>query len=160
MKDDIENKFIDGVFSRRKWDAPELSSAGEIRKRLEELNVIGRKIARLKMISLSYEHTVDGIEDEAYYCLERTHENENEVQQLSDYENIPKDLMFSRHAQIDEPFLIRFEDGDTLEILCPVEEVFQIGINQIPWDIKPGINWQNEDADNLFRTVSVKWWPV
>ena len=61
-------------------------------------------------------------------------------------------MQFSRYAQIDEPFLIEFEDGDIFEVDTPQDPEFRMSMNCIPWWIKAGTNQPNVEADILFSS--------
>ena len=102
----------------------------------------------MKMIGLSYNHAQDYIEDFAYGQLK--HLDENERQHKSSYANIDPNMRFVRYAEIDEPILIEFEDGDVFEIDTPQEPEFRMSMNRIPWLINAGTNHPNIDANILF----------
>jgi len=150
MNHTVIDHFSTGEFSWGEWTALKFTAADELRKHIDSLNLIGRKIEYLRMIGLSYMHTREWVEESAFCHYDKILDNEDEVRRLSDYENIDPDLMYDRYAQIDEPFLIGFEDGDNLELISPVEGSFMISMNHIPWGIKAGTNLPNEDADVLF----------
>lgn len=140
--------FQDNVFSAEEWSAPRMVSPKEIRDRLHSFALCGRKIRRMRMIGLSYFHTRDWIEDAAYGQLKDL--SEEERQRRSQYSMIDPDLPFARCAEIDEPLLIEFEDGDVFEIDTPQEPEFCMSMNCIPWWIGAGTNQPNADADILF----------
>lgn len=142
--------FKEDEFTRREWTAPEFTLPDGCQEYLDNLKLIGRKIKQIKMIGLNYMHVREWIENEAYLLLENKVLDEAERQKQSDYKNIAPDMLFDRYAQIDEPLMIEFEDGDRHEMLSPFEGRFQASINHIPWDINNGINDKNEDANNLF----------
>ncbi len=144
MKDNFENN----IFSARVWSAPSFKCADEIKGELERLNLVGRKIKRMRMIGLSYFLTRDWIESAAYEKL--PHLSEEERQLCSEYKNIAPDMEFVRSTIIDEPFLIEFEDGDVFEIDTPMDPYYRFGMNHIPWYIGAYINEPNCDADVLF----------
>ena len=100
----MEDVFENYIFSARKWSAPEFKQADKIKKELERLNLVGRKIKRMRMIGLSYYLTRDWIESAAYEKL--SHLPEEERQHYSEYKNIAPDMEFVRSSTIDEPFLI------------------------------------------------------
>lgn len=143
-----KNKFEDYIFSSQEWSAPAMVAPGEIRKRISSFKLEGRKIRKLRMIGLSYMLTRDWIESHAYDCLEPYEEEERKKR--SDYRNIDPATPFGCVAQIDEPFLIGFEDGDVFEIDTPQQPEFRMSMNCIPWEIKAGTNLPNVDANVLF----------
>lgn len=109
--------FKDYTFSAREWSAPTMVSPKEIRERIDSFSLCGRKIKRMRLIGLSYFHTRDWVEEAAYRQVE--HLPEEERQRKSNYPTIDPTMQFSRYAQIDEPFLIEFEDGDIFEVDTP-----------------------------------------
>ncbi len=145
----MKNGFGDNTFSAEKWPAPTMEDPNEIRERLADLNLENRVIRRVKLIGIDYTHIRNRIEDYAY-CRLATLDDEEERQRLSNYENIDPDTLYDRMAEIDEPFLIEFEDGDTFEIITPQEEEFRFSMNTIPWGIGAGKNLPNVDPGILF----------
>ena len=140
--------FTDYTFSAKEWSAPTLKYAGEIKKELEKMQLFGRQIKKMKMIGLSYYLTRDWIESTAYNML--SHLPEDERQYMSNYKNISPDMEFSRYSEIDEPFLIEFDDGDVFEIDTPQDPCYCFSMNRIPWYINAGTNLPNTDANKLF----------
>lgn len=149
-KNTVIDNFSKGEFSRREWTAPEFTSAAELREYLDSLNLVGRKIKELRMIGLSYMHTCEWVEESAYCHYKNLLDDKEEIGRLSDYDSIDPELPYDRYAQIDEPLLIRFEDEDRLEIICPVKGEIQVSMNHILWWIDAGTNLPNEDANVLF----------
>lgn len=142
------DNFKDYTFSAREWSAPTMVSPKEIRERIDSFSLCGRKIKRMRLIGLSYFHTRDWVEEAAYRQVE--HLPEEERQRKSNYPTIDSTMQFSRYAQIDEPFLIEFEDGDIFEVDTPQDPEFRMSMNCIPWWIKAGTNQPNAEADVLF----------
>lgn len=140
--------FTGYTFSGKEWSAPTLEYAEEIKKELEKMQLVGRQIKKMKMIGLSYYLTRDWIESTAYRKL--SHLPEDERQEMSNYKNISPDMKFSRYSEIDEPFLIEFEDGDVFEIDTPHDTCYRFSMNCIPWYINAGTNLPNADANKLF----------
>lgn len=143
-----QDNFKNFTFSAGEWSAPVMVSADEIRERISKLNLVGRKIKRLRMIGLSYFLTRDRVEDTAYGLMSDLPQTQRENQ--SEYKYIPSDLQFLRSSQIDEPLLVQFEDGDVFEIDTPQEADYRFSMNCIPWYIDAGTNQPNVDADRLF----------
>mgnify|MGYP004699178847 FL=1 len=116
--------FKDYTFSAQEWSAPTMVSVAEIKERLASFNLVGRKIERMKMIGLAYNLRRDCIEECAYNFWDKLEEDER--QKCSEYENIDPSTEIYRYAEIDEPFLIGFEDGDSFEIDAHQEPEFRI----------------------------------
>ncbi len=140
--------FKDDTFSSSEWSAPTMVSPQEIRERIDSFALCGRKIKRMKLIGLSYDHTRHCVEEAAYRQIE--HLSEEERQRKSNYQTIDADMQFYRYAKIDEPILIEFEDGAIFEICTPQEPEFRMSMNRIPWRINAGTNQPNIEADILF----------
>ena len=143
-----KDNFKDYTFSAREWSAPTMVSPKEIRERIDSFALCGRKIKRMRMIGLSYFHTRDWVEEAAYRQVEHLPEKERQLK--SDYSTIDPDMQFNRYAEIDEPLLIEFEDGDVFEIETPQAPEFRMSMNCIPWWIDAGTNQPNIEADILF----------
>ena len=110
-----KDSFKDYTFSAHEWSAPTMVSVAEIKERLASFNLVGRKIERMKMIGLAYNLRRDCIEECAYNFWDKLEEDER--QKCSEYENIDPSIEIYRYAEIDEPFLIGFEDGDSFDDL-------------------------------------------
>lgn len=140
--------FTDYRFSSREWTARSFMLPEPLRAQLEVFKLRGRKIKSLKTIGLSYNLKREMLEESAYSVL--AHLGEEERQTRSEYSNIDPSMKVLRIVEVDEPFLIEFEDGDVLEILAPYEAEFRFSMNQVPWDIAAGTNLPNVDADVIF----------
>ena len=157
-----KNNFKDNTFSAQEWSAPSMVSPAEIKRLVESFHLKGRKIKRIKMIGLAYNLSRDWIEERAYNFYEELPEEEK--QKKSDYPNIELSIPYCRYAEIDEPLMIEFEDGDVFEIDTPQVPEFRMSMNCIPWWINAGTNLPNADANILFapclgrtiRSVEVK----
>ena len=145
-KDDFKNF----EFDRNEWSAPYMVSFQEIKKRIEGFNLIGREIKDIRVIGLSYMHRKDWVEEATYNYLEKKGLSEQEIQEVSDYENIDEETPMLRYMEIDEPIMFWFEDGDHFEIVTEVEPEYRMSMNSIPWWIDAGINYPNADASIIF----------
>ncbi len=143
-----KNQFKDNTFSSREWSAPYIADPDEIKMRIASFKLEGRTINSMRFIGLCYRHRRDLIEECAYAALKQM--DADDWLRLSEYENIPPALPFDRSAEIDEPLLIRFGDGDVFEIETPEDPEFRFSMNCIPWDIRAGINHPNLDANIIF----------
>lgn len=143
-----KDDYKDHTFSAQEWSAPYMVDPIEIRSRLDSLKLEGRTIKSLKLIGLSYPHVRDWIEEHAYVSLEQFEEEERHLR--SEYRNIAGDIQYARYAEIDEPILIKFEDGSIFEIETPQEPEFRFSMDCIPWSIGAGTNMPNLDANIMF----------
>ena len=141
--------FENDTFESREWSAPIMVSPNEIEERIRAMNLVGREIESVRIMGLSYCHTEDWIEESAYNALPED-VSEEEKQLKSDYANISNDLMLARFAHIDDPFLIKFTDGDVFEIDTPQTPEYRFSMNCIPWNIQTNTRTNNMDATILF----------
>ncbi len=147
---DGKNNFEDNTFSAKEWAAPSMVSPEEIRKWISSFQIEGRKIKMLRMVGLDYYQTRDAIESYAYKYLEQYEDGER--QRRSEYRNIDPEMPYGCCSEIDEPFLIAFEDGDVFEIVTPQVPEFRMSMNCIPWDIEAGTNMPNTDANVIYAS--------
>ena len=143
-----KNNFKDNIFNSEEWSAPCMVDPEEIKASVGSFHLEGRIVKRLKFIGMDYSHSRDFIEDAAYRQLKQY--DEDERQRRSDYDNIAPKTKYGRYAELDEPFLIWFEDNDVLEIDTPQEPEFRLSMNCISWYIDGGCNIRNVDANVLF----------
>ncbi len=147
-----ENKqdvFEDNEFNPEKWTAPVLTSPKAIRRQINKFALRGRKIKNLKIIGLDFLHTREAIECEAYDTL--TALPEDKRWSKATYFEIDDDTQLNRCAEINNPILIEFDDGDIFEIGIPLEHQFRISMNHIPWQAELRmVGRSNVDADDLF----------
>ena len=143
-----KDNFTNNIFSAQEWSAPTLSNPDEIKKRINSFNLEGKLISKMRFVGLSFFHTRLGVEEYAYGELSEYETVER--QRLSEYDNIPPDTQFIRAAQIDEPFIIEFEDGDTFEIDTPDTPLFSFSMNCISHSIESDMLPANIDANILF----------
>lgn len=122
-----ENKqdvFEDNEFNPEKWTAPVLTSPKVIRRQINKFALRGCKIKNIKIIGLDFLHTREAIECEAYDTL--TDLPEDKRWSKATYFEIDDDTQLNRRAEINNPILIEFDDGDIFEIGIPLEHQFRI----------------------------------
>ena len=142
--------FENNTFDQKKWLAPTITSADVIENIFASMKLVGRTVQDVRIFGLSYWHTEESIEDSAYNALPKSLSGE-ERQRQSNFNNISDELQLVRHAIIDDPFMIKFTDGDIFEIDTPQEPEYSFSMNCIPWDIKSGHQRNNIDASILFE---------
>ena len=120
----------------------------EIKELLKSFNLEGRAIKQMRMIGLAYNLRREWIEERAYNYLDEL--KDPDCGEKSDYSKIDASIPYYRFAEIDEPLLIEFEDGDIFEIDTPQVPEFSMSMNCIPWWIEAGTNLPNADANILF----------
>ncbi len=134
------------------WEEKTISSVDEAQKLLDSFHLVGRKVKRMRFVGMCYDLTEYNIEDYAYNALDKSMD-EVERQTKSDFDNIDNEFKLERLAEIDEPLLIEFEDGDRLELSATWKHYYILTMNHIPWNIEANVNLPNIDANVLFSPL-------
>ena len=135
-------------FDFNKWSVPLIQEPNELMQKLKELNIIGRKIVKIKCVGLCYNFRKEQIEESTYsYYEERKTEN---LEKILDYDNIPNTTMLQRYVEIDEPIIFYLDNGDRFEIDYSFGSTIKIGKNSLPENIECGINLPNADMNVVF----------
>ena len=143
------NKFKNNVFSYWEWSAPILQTHDEIIDKLKELKLEGRKIKNVHCVGMAYNWRDDEIGESVYNSLDRmTKEERKRLKNPRAF--LPEGIFLLKWAEIDEPLLIEFEDGDVLAIDYSEGSSVRIDINTIPKNITFGTNRPTIHADKLF----------
>lgn len=138
-------------FDGRIWSAPILETPEEVYEFVRSNEIIGRKIAEVKAIGLVYNLNLDYYEDAVLNALDQLNDAQKSI--IDDEKLFPENLFICRWMEIDEPLLIKFEDGDILAVDFSYGDGIRMSLNDIPWDIEAGINSPNIDADKLFSEI-------
>lgn len=140
IKTSGDNHFPENKFDFWTWSAPVLQTPEEVVAKFRELKLIGRTIEDICAVGYNYDFT-----DDCYYDIFKA------IHQGDDKELAA--LKFPCFAMIDEPLLIRFEDGDVLGIDFSEGSSVRMELNTLPWDIRPTINSRNFVARRMFKEV-------
>ncbi|WP_458401736.1 hypothetical protein [Candidatus Avelusimicrobium sp.] len=133
-----------------KQESTRLSTEKQIKDFFLKLNIIGKKIKSIKILGWDYDHDRVGVEDLAFRQLEKVL-SEEQAKEKAKYSNIPKDLMFYRIAEVDEPIVIELNDGRRLEILIlELDNIFYADVNKISPNATWDINSANVDGNVMF----------
>lgn len=133
-------------FNYYEWARKNSVAGSEIPMRLYNMNLKGRKISDIRFTSRVYNFSAE--------CLEETISNlirfypEDIVKDL-DFKRLPDEFPIPMVFKMDEPVLIKFEDGDVLEIFNPWEGKFIVSMNEIPWEAKGRINKENVNGSKI-----------
>ena len=111
IKNGYDN-FEKDEFSGNVWSTPVLISPEELKNRLRGYRLEGRTIADIKLVGYCYSLSYYVLESKVVIESDEYDDNYDSVGMEIDY-----DEPLSMLAEIDEPILIRFEDGDVLELL-------------------------------------------
>lgn len=131
------------------WNVKLIQEPNELMETLKSFNLKGKTIKNIRLVGMCYNLSEDEATDIAYkYYLDK----QIEVDEIlcSTYDSIPDEVEFNRYAQIDEPIIIEFDDGDRLEIDYSEASSLKIGLNSLPKNIQCGCNIANVDGNILF----------
>ncbi len=95
-----DNRFKNNVFDFWTWSAPILQTPEEVVAKIRELKLIGRTIKDISVVGYSYQQN----SSDAYYEIFKAIQRGDDKALAS--------LEFPCMLEIDDPLLIRFEDGD------------------------------------------------
>ncbi len=149
---DGKNKFENNEFSFWEWSAPILQTHDEIISKIRELNLTGRKIKAVHCVGMAYNWSDDELGERIYRKLEdMTPEQRSTLPNPCPY--LPEGIHLTRWIEIDEPFLIEFEDGDILAIDYSEGSSVRMELNTIPKGISHGTNRPTIHANKLFSDI-------
>lgn len=140
IKTSGDNHFPENEFDFWTWSAPVLQTPEEVVAKIRELKLVGRTIKDICAVGRNYDFNGD-----RYYDIFKAI-REGDDKALAALE-------FPCLAEIDEPLLIRFEDGDVLGIDFSEGSSVRMDLNTLPWDIRPAINGRNFSAGRMFKEV-------
>ncbi len=149
---DGKNKFPNNEFSFWEWSAPVLQTHDEVSAKIKELKLQGRVIKGFYSVGMGYNWREDDIGDAIYNTLE-TMIKEKRISSKGPFPFLPEGVYISRYAEIDEPFLIEFEDGDILGIDYSEGSCVRMELNTIPKDIQFGTNSPTFHPNVLFESL-------
>lgn len=132
------------------WHAPVYTNYEEICRALGKHNIYNKRIERIHPIGMAQELWPN----RGFHVLQR----ELRVQGSPYQDLFCGDYVRKRYPQLEqtmvccevtlnEPLVICFEDGSTMELLPREGKGLQIGFDQIPADVQDGANDSNFDAD-------------
>lgn len=149
---DGKNSFENNVFSFWEWSAPILQTHQEVTAKIKELKPEGRVIKGFYTVGMGYNWNDDNI-GEAVYCALAKMVKEKRISSNGPFPFLPEGVYISRYAEIDEPFLIEFEDGDVLGIDYSEGSCVRVELNTIPKDISFGTNPRTFHPNVLFGSL-------
>jgi len=147
-----ENNFKDNTYSFWEWSAPILQTHDEVIDKIRELKLQGRVVKSFYTVGMGYNWRDDDIGDAIYNTLEAKI-NEKLISPDGPFPFLPEGIYIPRYAEIDEPFLIEFEDGDILGIDYSEGSSVRMEMNTIPKDIHYGTNRKTFHPNVLFRSL-------
>ena len=142
------NIFVDNTFSWGTWSPDVLQTAEEVHAVFNALDVTGQKVVGFKAIGMAYNLREELIEETVYrYACELSPETLNGA---DPYNWCDATMPHPCAVELDEPFIIIFENGDRLEMDFSEASSVRMGKNHIPLTIKYGTNYNNFHADRFF----------
>lgn len=140
IKTSGDNRFPENKFDFWTWSAPVLQTPEEVVAKFRELKLIGRTIRDICVIGYNYIFNGD-----PYYDIFKAIQQGDEKALAA--------LEFPCLIRIDEPLLIRFEDGDVLGIDFSEGSSVRMDLNTLPWVIGSKGGIKNFIAGRMFKEV-------
>ena len=147
-----KNNFKNNEYSFWEWSAPILQTHEEVTSKIKELKLQGRVIKGFYSVGMGYNWNEDDIGDAIYNATKRLIK-ENRITSRGPFPFLPEGVYISRYAEIDEPFLIEFEDGDILGVDYSEGSCVRMELNTIPKDIEFGTNRRTFHPNVLFGSL-------
>ncbi len=147
-----KNNYKDNTYSYWEWSAPILQTHDEIIAKIKELKLQGRVIKGFYAVGMGYNWTDRDIGEAIYNTLERMIK-ESRISSEGPFPFLPEGVYIPRYAELDEPFLIEFEDGDILGIDYSEGSSVRMEMNTVPKDIHFGTNRRTFHPDVLFASL-------
>lgn len=146
------NSYQNNQFNFWDWSAPILQTPEEVIQKVHELQLVDRIVKDVVAVGMGYNWTDYGIDEAVYTAIDRMHPLLKE--QIPNPDSfLPKGVEILCFAEIDEPLLILFEDGDTLCISHDEGSCVRMDLNTIPLSIQPGTNKRTFHAGRLFDDI-------
>ena len=147
-----KNNYKNNEFAFWEWSAPILQTHEEVMTKIKELKLQGRKIKKFYAVGMGYNWTDDAVGSAIYNVLEGMI-NEKQISKNGPFPFFPQGVHISRYVEIDEPFLIEFEDGDVLGVDYSEGSSVRLEMNTIPKDIHYGTNRPTFHPNVLFDSL-------
>lgn len=152
IRSDGKNQFPGHFFSFWEWSAPILQTAEEVIQRFHELKLEGRVVKDIHAIGMGYNWTDYGIDEAVYNAMEKMSQPDRAAISNPDA-FLPEGVELPCFAEIDEPLLIVFEDGDVLGITFDEGSCVRMALNTLPLTLEYGTNRKTFHANRLFRDM-------
>jgi len=122
-------RFKNNKFNWFEWDVPVITDPIELRKRIDSFNIECRTIKNIVFTGSYFDHDA----------------------RFANW--IDESNMEPKRAEIDEPLLVEFEDGDVLSVLFSDVSTVKVGMNDIPLSIDSEYFYEGNrrfDANAIF----------
>lgn len=147
-----KNQYKNNVFDGWEWSAPRLQTYEEALQKVKELKLEGRVIKNFYAVGMGYNWTDNDLGEAIYLALEKK-DITGELPPEGTYPYFPEGVSLFRWAELDEPFLVEFEDGDILCLDWSSQASVRMELNTIPKDIRGGTNKKNFHPNALFSPL-------
>jgi hypothetical protein len=143
-----DNIFRDNIFDWFSWAADVFQTPAELKTAFDSLGVIGKRISGIVTVGGNRYFSNDYIEEIMFQQAESLSDGErNGIDPHFWYDPL---FTFGRTIEIDEPFVIIFEDDARLEIDFSEGSSVAIGMNSIPTGIEPAVYSRNFNPTKFF----------
>ena len=147
-----KNNYTNNRFAYWEWSAPVLQTYDEVVAKFRELKLQGRRIKSFYTVGMGYNWTHNAIGNAIYNALA----DKIAAKQITPdgpFPFLPEGAHITRYAEIDEPFLIEFEDGDVLGVDYSEGSSVRLEMNTVPKDIQYGTNHPTFHPNVLFESL-------
>ena len=125
-----ENIFEDNVFDWYSWASEIIQTPAQLREAFDNLNLVGKRIIDIFSVGGAHNLAGDYVDELLYREAKKSGEPERYGADINFYYN--PDFTIPRWVQIDDPFIVLFEDGDQLEVDFSEGSSVVLNINSIP----------------------------
>ncbi len=147
-----KNIYPGHFFSFWEWSAPVLQTPEDVMNKAHELKLVGRVVKDIIAVGMGYNWCDNDIDDAVYNAIERMHPL-LKAQIPNPEAFLPKGVNLLCFAEIDEPLLLVFEDGDVLGVWYDDGSCVRMDLNTISPDIEPATNRKNFHPARLFQDI-------
>lgn len=141
------DNFTNHIFHAEEWSAPWLSDDEAVRKSVEEFQLVGRTIRKIKTIGISFAHRENELDEYAYQIMKNL--PQYQLNGSDGFDDLASDMEMERYLELDEPLIIEFDNYERFEILSTWEGYYCMSMNCIPW-CKSSFGHPNVKADMMF----------
>ena len=143
-----ETFFEDNTFDWHTWATHIIQTPTELREAFGKLNLVGKRIVNVLSVGGAHNLAGDYVDELLYREAKKSGEPERYGADINFYYN--PDFTIPRWVQIDDPFIVLFEDGEQLEVDFSEGSSVVLNKNIIPGDITPIGTWRNFSGEKYF----------
>lgn len=128
-----------------------LTTAEGVAEKVRELNLVGRVVEDIRAVGCGFNWTVRDVADHIHDTLDRLPERTDAMKDMEWH--FPVEDRFDAEAIIDDPILIKFQDGDVLAIEFVCEGCLYMELNTVSWDTVNKPDNRTFHANRLFADM-------